>query len=57
MEFLGLKLNEMVNEATRGDLRIISDERYPVKVLVVPTDEELAIAEETRRTIYEAVDR
>jgi acetate kinase len=57
MEFLGLKLNELVNENTRGDLRIISDERYPVKALVIPTDEELAIAEETKRIIYEAVRR
>lgn len=54
MEFLGLKLNQLINETTKGDLRIISDERYPVKVLVVPTDEELAIAEETKRTFYEA---
>lgn len=57
MEFLGLKLDPEANESTVGDLGVISDKHYPVKVLVIPTDEEFVIAEETKRTIYEAVSK
>lgn len=55
MDFLGIKLDVKANEATTGCLGIISDGNYPVKVLVIPTDEELAIAEETNKKIYKVL--
>ncbi len=47
--FLGLKIDEDANRATVGRTGVISSEQSKVRVLVVPTDEELAIAEETRK--------
>lgn len=49
MGFLGLKLDVKANEAVVGKTGVISDENSQVKVLVIPTDEELAIAEETKK--------
>lgn len=51
MEFLGLKINDRANAAVVGKTGIISDEESRVKVLVIPTDEEFAIAEETRKCL------
>ncbi len=44
MTALGVKLDENLNEARARDARRISGESSPTTVLVVPTDEELAIA-------------
>lgn len=49
MGFLGLKIDEDANRAMVGRTGVISREESKVKVLVIPTDEELAIAEETRK--------
>lgn len=49
MGFLGLKIDEDANRATVGRTGVISSEQSKVKVIVIPTDEELAIAEETRK--------
>jgi acetate kinase len=46
LEFLGIKLNQE-NNNTRGKEIIISTEDSKVKVCVIPTNEELAIARET----------
>jgi acetate kinase len=48
LEFLGVKLDKEKNNV-RGKERIISTEDSTVKVLVVPTDEELVIARDTKR--------
>lgn len=50
LEFLGVKIDEEKNRAAVGrrtEATIsIEDPKYPVKVLVIPTDEELVIAED-----------
>lgn len=46
LEFMGVKLDKEKNNV-RGEERIISTEDSKVKVLLVPTNEELAIARET----------
>ncbi len=47
LEFLGVHIDEAVNNATRGDEATISTADSPVKVCVIPTDEELMIAKDT----------
>ena len=47
LEFLGVKLDEAKNRANFGEEEIISTPDSPVKVVVVPTDEELLIASDT----------
>ena len=44
--FLGIELDEARNEDRTSGARVISTDRSHVTVLVVPTDEELAIAEQ-----------
>ena len=50
LEFLGIKLDEEANKV-RGELKEISTEESKVKVFVVPTNEELVIARETKALI------
>lgn len=47
LEFLGLQLDSARNEATERGARVISADGSPVTVLVVPTNEEFAIARHT----------
>jgi acetate kinase len=47
LDFLGIKLDTQKNEATFGIPGIISSDDSPVKVLVIPTNEELVIALDT----------
>ena len=48
LEFLGIKLDEQKNlERNNGKIREISTPDSKVKVLVIPTNEELVIARET----------
>ncbi|MBQ3148012.1 MAG: acetate kinase [Alistipes sp.] len=47
MEFMGIKLNDAVNDVTRGDNAIISTDDSKVKVAVIATNEELVIATDT----------
>ncbi|MDO4190802.1 MAG: acetate kinase [Bacteroidales bacterium] len=47
LEFLGIELDEEVNKTTRGKEQIISKPNSRVKVVVIPTDEELMIASDT----------
>lgn len=53
LEFLGIRLDRATNEATRGPncCTDISAADAGVRVLVIPTDEELMIARDTRQVI------
>lgn len=51
MEFMGVELNDAVNDVTRGTDTIISTEQSRVKVAVIATNEELVIAQDTYRLI------
>ena len=47
LEFMGVKLNEEVNASSPATEVIISDPDSKVKVVIIPTDEELTIANDT----------
>ena len=47
MEYLGLEIDKEVNNKTRGEEAVISTPASKVKVVVVPTDEELMIASDS----------
>ncbi|MCI7493301.1 MAG: acetate kinase [Lachnobacterium sp.] len=49
--YLGIEINKEANEAARGEEGIISTEDSKVKVIVMPTNEELAICRETVRLV------
>jgi len=51
LEFLGVKINKELDEKVRGTETIISTPDSKVKVVVVPTDEELMIAKDTLELI------
>lgn len=48
LEFLGVKLNKEINQASRNVEAKISSEDSKIEVYVVPTNEELMIARETK---------
>ena len=47
LEYMGVKVDHAVNNATRGEEAIISATDSKVKVVVIPTDEEMMIASDT----------
>ena len=47
LEYMGVKIDHDVNNATRGEEAIISAADSKVKVVVIPTDEEMMIASDT----------
>ncbi len=49
LEPLGIQLDELLNEGCLGQEGFISDANSPVKVLVIPTNEELVVAREVKR--------
>ncbi len=51
MEFLGIELDESKNTGLRGEVMVISNNDARVKVIVMPTNEELVIAEDTEKII------
>jgi acetate kinase len=53
LEFLGIELDEQINTGLRGKETVISKKNARVKVMVVPTNEELMIAIDTQRIIEE----
>lgn len=53
LEFLGIELDEQLNAGSRGQEVTISKKESRVKVMVVPTNEELMIARDTQRIINE----
>lgn len=46
-EFMGIRINDEINDAARGAETIISTPESTVKVAMIPTDEELVIARDT----------
>ncbi|MDP4207901.1 MAG: acetate kinase [Bacteroidota bacterium] len=50
-EYLGLIFDPEKNKGVRGDEKIISADQSKVKLLIVPTNEELVIAEDTKEII------
>jgi len=53
LDFLGIELDPQKNNGLRSKEAIIGREGSKVKVMVVPTNEELVIAEDTERIIAE----
>jgi acetate kinase len=53
MEFMGLEFNQAANDGLRGKLADISTPNSKVKALVVPTNEELVIAQDAYKIIQE----
>jgi acetate kinase len=51
LEFLGIELDENLNNGLRGKEQLISKEGSKVKVVVVPTNEELMIAIDTETIV------
>jgi len=51
LAFMGVKLDEKVNAKTRGTETLISTPDSKVKVVVIPTDEELMIARDTEAIV------
>ncbi len=50
LDFMGLVLDDEKNQAARGEC-VISADGSPSKILVIPTDEELVIADDTREIV------
>jgi len=53
MEFLGMHLDREKNAGLRSKEAVISTPGSPVTIMVVPTNEELVIAEDTKRIVSE----
>ena len=51
LESIGIKLNEEENAVRRPEARVISAPDSRIKVLIIPTNEELEIAEATEKLI------
>lgn len=51
LEYMGIQIDPYRNSATKGREAEISTDESRVKVLVVPTNEELAIAQETAKVV------
>lgn len=51
LEFLGIEIDESVNATVRGREAVISSPSSRVKVVVVPTDEEIVIARDTQALV------
>ena len=49
--YMGVKINDEVNDSARGEEVIISAPDSAVKVALIPTDEELVIARDTMRIV------
>jgi acetate kinase len=49
--FLGIHFDEKKNDNLRGKEMIISKESSPVKIMVIPTNEELVIAQDTEKIV------
>ena len=51
LKFMGVELDSAINKTVRGTETVISTPNSKVKVVVVPTDEELTIARDTRAIV------
>lgn len=47
LTYLGVKIDEQINAGSRGEEKVISASDSKVKIVVIPTDEELMIAQDT----------
>lgn len=56
MDYLGIKLDEEKNKIRSGAIREINTENSPVKVLIVPTNEELEIVKQCYELLNEVVE-
>jgi acetate kinase len=56
LEFMGIELDEEKNNKIRGEEKIISRDSSKVKILIVPTNEELVIANDTKEIIEKMQD-
>lgn len=54
MEFMGIELDEELNASVRAKEVVISKPTSKVKVVIIPTDEELSIANDTIEILQEA---
>jgi acetate kinase len=57
LDYLGITLDEALNDKARGVEGVISSPENRVKVMVVPTNEELVIAEDTKVIVDELKNR
>ncbi len=57
LEFIGVELDNKVNEGVFSREAVISKDSSKVKVMVVPTDEELVIAQDTKQIVEELANR
>lgn len=55
MEYMGIEIDEELNASTRSKEAVISKPTSKVKVVIIPTDEELTIAQDTSMILQEAV--
>ncbi len=53
MEYLGIKMDDEANNV-RGEEKVISAPDSKVKVVLIPTDEEIVIARDTKKLVEEA---
>jgi len=53
LEFMGVELDQELNKQIRGEEAVISTPNSKVKVVVIPTDEELMIASDTESIVME----
>lgn len=54
LEFLGIKIDKSINDTLHGKEAVISTPDSKVKVVVVPTDEEIVIARDTLAIVKES---
>lgn len=51
MEFMGIEIDTKINTNLRGKDAIISTSESPVKIMIIPTNEELVIAQDTYQIV------
>jgi len=56
MEYMGLEFDQNVNDGLRGKFAEISKPNSRVKVLIIPTNEELVIARDTYKIVTENIE-
>jgi acetate kinase len=56
-EFIGVDFDEAVNKGVRGEEKVITKPNSKVKVMVVPTNEELVIAQDTEEIVLNLQDK
>ncbi|TLX71539.1 acetate kinase [Labilibacter sediminis] len=57
LEYMGVEMDESENTDLRGEEAVISSDKSKVTVMVVPTDEELVIAKDTKHIVEELASR